>query len=81
MDRNTLIPAEADRLLLEVMTYLHAAGEAFDRWEEAHYKSQFHNENACDILEAGLAFGKLECQVAGIIGDKMTFDLEMKYKH
>lgn len=39
MDGNTLIPAEADRLLLEVMTYLYAAGEAFDRWEEAHYKS------------------------------------------
>lgn len=81
MDKDTLIPAEPDQQLLKVITYLHAAGEAFDRWEEAHYRGQFHDENESDIREAALAFGKLECQVTDIIGVKMSFDLEMRYKH
>ena len=81
MDKDTLIPAEPDRQLLKVITYLHAAGEAFDKWEELHYRDQFHNENENDIMEASLAFGKLECQVTGIIGIKLSFDLEMRYKH
>lgn len=76
-----IINAETDRRMMDAMTYLHAAYETYCDWMEAGDTSRFRDENFDCISDISSSFGKLENKLADLIGVKLTYDLEAKYRH
>lgn len=81
MESRTMIQAETDSRLMNAMTYLHAAYETYCDWMEAGDTSRFRDENFDCISDISSGFGKLENKLADLIGVKLTYDLEAKYRH
>lgn len=81
MESTTMIQAETDKRLMTAMTYLHAAYETYCDWMEAGDTSRFRDENFDCISDISSGFGKLENKLADLIGVKLTYDLEAKYRH
>ncbi|MBO8475199.1 MAG: hypothetical protein IAB91_07920 [Bacteroidetes bacterium] len=55
--------------------------ETYCDWMEAGDTVRFRDENFDCISDISSSFGKLENKLADLIGVKLTYDLEAKYRH